>query len=200
MKKLSNVKFIAPALAAIIVAGLAYLYVPTIAAQPGTNYNEIVTRQFVEMRLAQLAEELRGNVPTATPPTGTSNISASERDALFAEIMAYFEIMYGERLNQALAHVPGPRYVGQVTPFTTLNPQAGQSIIFNEGAEFILRGGSASAITGANGIPDVTAGEDVLNGDTIGLNHLMMIPRSDGRGVAFHTDSWIMVRGGFTWR
>jgi len=196
---------------ALILAGLAYFYTPTQASQPGTSENPIVTQRYVDEQITKLSEEvsiLRGIlanvVPNALPTTGTqsSNISATERDALFAEVMEYFELMYGDRLNRALELVPPPGdepREPQTVVFTVLNPKAGQVITFNAGTEFILRGGRATAVTGPiNGIPDVTAGADVMNGENIGLNHLMMIPVTDGRGVHFHAESWIMVRGGYT--
>jgi hypothetical protein len=118
---------------------------------------------------------------------------------LFAAMMYYFEIMYGERLDAALANIPGP--AGEpiqpvIAPFEVLNPQAGDILTFVEGTEVILRGGRAIALTGIyNGIPDVTAGEDIMNGEDIGLNHLMIFPRTDGRGMIFTYESWIMMRG-----
>jgi hypothetical protein len=166
----------------------------------------------VEDRISQLADEiavLRAAIglgatmqtPT-TPATGTTaNISDGDIGAIIAEILEYFESVYGERLNRALQNVPPPGYEpreAQVVPFIVLNPQAGQIIIFDEGAEFILRGGRGTAVTGVDGILNVTAGVDVTNGTEISLNHLMMIPRTDGRGVHFHTESWIMVRGDYT--
>jgi hypothetical protein len=191
---------------ALILATLAYLYVPTLATQPGVQDDPLVTRRFVEQEIAKLASEvatLRGIIsgnPQATPRP-SSTIPDSQRDPLFAEIMEYFETVYGERLDKALANVHPPGFLpSDVIPFVTLNPQEGQSIIFEAGAEFILRGGRATAITGVNGIADVTAGADVLNGESIGLNHLMMVPRSDGRGVTFNAESWIMVRGGYAWQ
>jgi hypothetical protein len=214
---MKNLKFRTKCLCALaafslVVFTVTYFYVPTLAAQPGDTADPLVTRRFVEESIAQLSEEiavLRGiiaaispsSLPNVTPQTAP-NIPLSERDAFFAEIMEYFEAVYGARLDMALQLVPGPGdepREGQVVVFTVLNPQAGQIITFHAGTEFILRGGRATAVTGPyNGIPDVTAGADVMNGEEIGLNHLMMIPFTDGRGVHFHAESWIMVRGGYT--
>jgi hypothetical protein len=210
---MKNIKLIILSCFILVIAGFAYFYIPTQAAQPGTNADPLVTQRFVEEQISKLSEEiaiLRGILatvaPNALPSTGTSssgtNISASDRDGLFAEVMEYFEKMYGERLDRALEMVPPPGHEPrepQTVVFTVLNPQAGQVMTFNAGTEFILRGGRASAVTGPlNGIPDVTAGQDVMNGENIGLNHLMMIPVTDGRGVHFQAESWIMVRGGYT--
>jgi hypothetical protein len=199
---------------ALIVSAVAYVYVPVFASLPGEDGNRVVTERYVEMRFTQLADEIAvlrnqisGGVQVSQPQTtpSVSNIPISERDALFAEIMEYFEVMYGERLNLALQNVPAPGHEPreicepQLIPFEVINPQEGQVILFSAGAEFILRAGRATAVTGpVNGIADVTVGQDVINGENIGLNHLMMIPVTDGRGIHFQTDSWLMVRGDYT--
>ena len=188
------------------------------AAQPGDATDPLVTRRFVEDRLATITAEIAQlrnivmgitpNTPAATPspvaPPPLPSLSATETedvDELFALVMYYFETVYGERLDAALAHIPGPvgdPFAPRIVPFEILNPKAGEKIIFDASAEFILRGGSATAITGINGIANVTTGTDVLNGESIGLNNLMMVPVSDGRGIVFQRESWLMVRGGYT--
>jgi hypothetical protein len=226
MKKINGTKLVAIALAAILITVVAYS--ATTAEAASETADPLVTRRFVEGLLAPITDELAtlrnaiatispNALPTATPipgatplplpittPTpGTTTISESDMDELFALVMYYFETMYGERLDAALANIPGPAgepHPPQTAAFTVLNPQAGQILTFDAGTEFILRGGSAVALTGIyNGIPDVTAGTDVMNGERIGLNHLMIMPVADGRGIVFQSESWLMVRGGYTW-
>lgn len=75
---------------------------------------------------------------------------------------------------------------------------AGQKLIGNEGTEIILRSGEATAIdNGANGVSDITAGKDLMTGNWVNPNHLLLVPRSDGRGIAASTDIWVMVRGSY---
>jgi hypothetical protein len=77
--------------------------------------------------------------------------------------------------------------------------RAGQKVIGGEGAEIILRSGEATAIGNAdNGVSDLTGGRDLMNGVTVQTNHLLLIPRNDGRGLTALTDGWIMVRGPYT--
>jgi hypothetical protein len=76
---------------------------------------------------------------------------------------------------------------------------AGQKLIGNEGTEVILRSGEATAIdNGANGVSDITGAKDLMTGQTVAQNHLLLIPRSDGRGILAATEVWIMVRGSYT--
>ncbi len=76
---------------------------------------------------------------------------------------------------------------------------AGQKLIGNEGTEVILRSGEATAIdNGANGVSDVTGAMDLMTGQSVAQNHLLLIPRSDGRGIQAITEIYVMVRGAYT--
>lgn len=88
-------------------------------------------------------------------------------------------------------------YVDRYVKFSVVNLSAGQSLISSApGVEVIVRAGKATAIgTDAGGVADLTAGLDLKTGREIALNHLMMLPRADGRGVYARTDLVLMVRG-----
>ncbi len=76
---------------------------------------------------------------------------------------------------------------------------AGQKLIGNEGTEVILRSGEAAAIdNGANGVSDVTGAKDLMTGQSVAQNHLLLIPRTDGRGIQAITEVWVMVRGSYS--
>lgn len=76
---------------------------------------------------------------------------------------------------------------------------AGQKLIGNEGTEVILRSGEATAIdNGANGVSDVTGAKDLMTGQSVAQNHLLLIPRSDGRGIRAITEIWVLVRGSYS--
>ncbi|MCL2839174.1 MAG: hypothetical protein FWE05_00235 [Defluviitaleaceae bacterium] len=185
----------------LAVSAMAYLYMPIIA-QPGDHNDPLVTRRYVDDRISQLEEQIAvlqhlitGMPPGGTLPSGTSNIpggiGSAEADALFAEVMLYFELMYGDLLRDAAANT------GDVVPFTVHLIPAGRTVVFEGGAEFIMRTGQGRVVAGENGIVDVTAGRDVGNNQEVSTNHLMMVPATDGRGVTFTTAAWIMVRGGY---
>lgn len=72
----------------------------------------------------------------------------------------------------------------------------GQSIIGKGGTEIILRGGKAKIIAGElGGLSDVTDGKDLGMGKSIPPEHLLIIPRNDGRGAYAVTDAIFLVRG-----
>ena len=83
--------------------------------------------------------------------------------------------------------------------FAVVQMKAGQKIVGQEGTEIIVRSGEATAIdNGENGISDLTDGKDLRTGQTAPLNHLLLVPREDGRGILAGTDGYLMIRGGYT--
>jgi len=78
--------------------------------------------------------------------------------------------------------------------------EQGQILIGDKSAEIILRSGIASAVdSGMGGLADVTGGKDLRNGENISQNHLLIVPRDDGRGVkAENNHVVLMVKGGYT--
>ena len=197
---------------AVIAIG-AVRIVPIIA-QPGDASDPLVTRSFVESRIAQVMEEINqlrqaiGGGGTGYNVSGgvtTGNLSEVDRNALFEEFLQYFDVIYGDMLRTAVGMYPPtppdaiviPPLGGTVVPFEALMVPEGRTLIGHAGAEFILRGGSATAVSGPDGMVDVTAGRDVVSGETMPTNHLLLVPRSDGRGFIAHTDVWVMIKGGF---
>lgn len=78
----------------------------------------------------------------------------------------------------------------------------GKILIANAGAEFIVRSGKAVIYTqDSNGVADLTAGVDLLNGQAAPSNHLLSFPR-EGRGIkvkdGLTSNLVVMVRGGYT--
>jgi len=83
------------------------------------------------------------------------------------------------------------------TSFVAIQLFRGQSLLGSEGTEVILRSGEAAAIGNASGdgVSNITHGKDLKTGDKIDKNHLLIIPRKDGRGIIAKTDTWVMVKG-----
>lgn len=79
----------------------------------------------------------------------------------------------------------------------------GKYLIGKAGTEIILRGGKATAhgVAVDQGLSDVTDGKDIDNTkSTLPVNHLIIIPRNDGRGAYAITDAIFMVRGDYSIR
>lgn len=77
--------------------------------------------------------------------------------------------------------------------------EKGERIAGGKGTEIILRSGQAVVIDSiSGGISDLTAGKDLKKGEKAPQNHLLLIPRDDGRGLAAQTNAVLMVRGTYT--
>jgi len=204
MKKKTAKSLIIMFLVASVIA-LAQ-FVPVLA-QPGDANDPLVTRRYVDDRISEVRIEINqlrtivnNIVPGSVGGNIGGNISNADRDALFGEVMLYFEAMYGDMLRAAMAVAdatditPG---TPQVVPFEPLFVPAGRTLVAEAGVEFILRSGHATAVSGPDGMVNITAGTDVTHGVRIPLNNLMLVPRSDGRGLHFVTDSWLMIKGNY---
>lgn len=85
--------------------------------------------------------------------------------------------------------------------FAVVNVKSGQKVIFDSGAEFILRKGSGTIIgTELGGIADTTSGYDLADGTGMPSNHLLIVPRDDGRGFIASSDVIVMIKGGYSFR
>src|SRR5665647_1744742 len=90
-------------------------------------------------------------------------------------------------------------YVDSKVSYLPVKREAGQTLIGDEGTEIILRSGEATAIdNGANGVSDISAGKDLMTGNLVAVNHLLLIPRKDGRGIMVSTEAWVIIRGNYT--
>lgn len=87
---------------------------------------------------------------------------------------------------------------------------ADKSLVCKDGTEIILRSGKGEAIskittifengieeTIDNGLTDVTDGKDLKMGANIPQDHLLIVPRDDGRGVYCVSNSFFLVKGDY---
>lgn len=90
-------------------------------------------------------------------------------------------------------------YVDQYMQWKVAELKTGQVLQCHAGTEFIPRRGQVVVVDSTgNGIPDVTAGADIYAGSAVPLNHLLIVPRDDGRGVKAQSPAVMMYRGGVT--
>ncbi len=87
-------------------------------------------------------------------------------------------------------------YVDQLALFRVVSVPAGQVILGEAGTEMVVRGGKATVVTTPQGgLLNVSAGLDMQQGEAVPPNHLIVVPRSDGRGFHAQTDLVLMVKG-----
>ena len=134
---------------------------------------------------------------------GISTNGRMKRKLVFAAaivlLLGVGAIVYAVTPGSAEDPVVSRSYVHARTSFSPVELMEGQRLIGGEGAEIILRSGVARVIAGGyNGVSDLTSGRDLLSGYWVYPNHLILVPRDDGRGILAETDGWVMVRGDFT--
>ena len=75
---------------------------------------------------------------------------------------------------------------------------AGDKVIAAQGAEMIPRSGRVETIAQElGGLSDITAGVDLKQGERAPLNHMLIVPRSDGRGLKASTNAIVLMRGNY---
>ena len=83
--------------------------------------------------------------------------------------------------------------------FKVVEVPAGKSVYGEAGTEFVLRSGKGSIIaTSKGGVADLTSGKDLKNESIVPLNHHLVVPISDGRGLKLTAESLVMIKGGYT--
>lgn len=145
--------------------------------QPGDSEDPLVTYSYVEKRIEQLKfyieEKLSG---------GSTNNTEIQR--LSQE---------NETIKKQLAQLMSNSSGGGLE---IVELKQGRKLICGAGTEIILRSGSAKAIVSElGGLSDLTAGKDLASNEPISLNHLVVIPRDDGRGAYVDRFAIFMIRG-----
>lgn len=120
-------------------------------------------------------------------------VTKSYIDRVVEELKAYVDSKSGSSQETTT-----PETSGVSSTYQVLNVSKGQKITMGESTEFILRAGNGVIFAGTQGgIADVTGGEDLLSGESVPQNHLLIVPRSDGRGFTAKTDAVLMLRGSY---
>lgn len=165
-------------LSIIIVALTGVIKATT--GEAGSENDPLVTKSYVDKLISQLKSN------------GTSTGTTIDTTALKNELEQY--------INQKLATQQQNTGQNQATSnieFVAIELSANAKLICKAGAEVILRSGSAVAIDNAtgDGLSDITDGKNISNNIVVEKNHLLIIPKTDGRGIKATTKSWVMVKG-----
>jgi hypothetical protein len=101
-------------------------------------------------------------------------------------------------IQQALAHFNPPPGATGTNAFTVVTLPAGATMTLAAGTEVVLRSGRVTAVASPQGgLADLTGGRDLANGSPVAANHLLLCPRSDGRGLVAVSDAILLVSGGY---
>lgn len=84
-------------------------------------------------------------------------------------------------------------YIESFYKWQNVNLKAGQTATTDLSVELVALSGETEVISGE--LIDLTAAQVLKPGDIIPLNHLILSPRSDGRGIKATRDSEILIKG-----
>jgi len=153
------------------------------------NYEINALRSYFNARINAVESQITSDHPTTTAaPIDVEEIMNSLRDELLPILMEEIN-----RQNQQTPNTP------QTPQFTVLELTAGQTVVGDEGAKIILRGGTALVYSRVeNGLADLTTGDELFHGANVPLNHYLMVSRDDGRGIMVTSgEAWVIVEGAF---
>ncbi|WP_139159824.1 hypothetical protein [Acidaminobacter hydrogenoformans] len=160
------------AIGAVTVLALFGAVSVATSGDPGTSTDPVVTRSYVEERLSEIEDAF-----------------VKDLNALSDQIEAL------ESSSGSGTTAPAP---GAPPAFVVVELEEGSTVVFGENTQVILRGGSATAIAAENDLPDVTGGAGLGMGQKIPLNHLIIIPKDDGRGMKINARTWLMISGKYS--
>ncbi len=89
---------------------------------------------------------------------------------------------------------------GGIGQYEVVYLSQGAKLLAKSPCEIILRTGSAIIVSiTANGLNDISTGEELLNAVSVPLYHCLLVPRGDdGRGIQITSgDAYVMVRGAY---
>lgn len=162
------------ALGAIMALALFGAVSVATSGDPGTSTDPVVTKSFVEKRLSEISAVFDRKLE-----------QLSDRvDGVEAVVES------GSGTGSAASGAP--------PAFVVVELADGDVVTFGENTQVILRGGAATAIAAENDLPDVTGGSGLGLGAKVPLNHLIIIPKNDGRGMKIVDRAWLMIAGKYT--
>ncbi|HOK43645.1 MAG TPA: hypothetical protein PLD49_08270 [Thermoclostridium caenicola] len=162
------------------------------AGEPGSSSDPLVTKSYVDQQIAQLAAKIN----SSSGGSSSGNVNNATVEQLKADVgdLTRFVVdaLSGlQELKDRVAVIENG--------FTVISLKKGQTLVLGGGSEVILRSGQATAISGESGtLVDVSAGKDLNNGVSVPVQHLIIAPKGDGRGLKITADAYLIVRGGYT--
>lgn len=130
-------------------------------------------------------------------------VTQSYVDSQISQLKTYIDGQIGvltTSINSVKSDLANVQKQTPTTAFDIVSLKNGQQLICDSGAELILRAGYAKAVGSVDGgLADTTSGADIADGKDVPRNHLLIIPRDDGRGLkaTAPNNTIVMVKGSY---
>jgi hypothetical protein len=187
---MSKKKVVYPVFMALLFM-LAAIVMVQAAGTPGSSSDPLVTKSYVDQQIAQLSARIGsgGGSGGTVNSSAVSQLQTDVGDLTRFVIDALTDI---ENIKGRLATIE--------SGFSIVQMSKGQKLILGSGSDFILRSGQATAIKGESGtLVDASAGVDLLDGANVPVQHLVITPKGDGRGIIIKSaTAYLIIRGSYS--
>ncbi|URJ43452.1 hypothetical protein MF628_003056 [Paenibacillus polymyxa] len=158
------------------------------SGQPGTADDPVVTKSYVDQKIAQAIKG--GGTASSTSSKTTSSTAPATNTTT------------SNTTSSGTSNAAKSSTVEQTEALKVVDVKPGQKLIAKAGSEFILRNGYAVVYSmDASGAIDITSGTEIAHNQAVDKNHLLSFPR-EGRGIQVKEGQKfglvVMVRGGYT--
>ncbi|MGG1939122.1 hypothetical protein ABFY57_05170 [Paenibacillus polymyxa] len=158
------------------------------SGQPGTADDPVVTKSYVDQKIAQA---IKGGGTASSTSSKTTNSTAPATNTTASNTT-----------SSGTSNAAKSSTVEQTEALKVVDVKPGQKLIAKAGTEFILRNGNAVVYSmDASGAIDITSGTEIVHNQAVEKNHLLSFPR-EGRGIQVKEGQKfglvVMVRGGYT--
>ncbi|HHU90695.1 MAG TPA: hypothetical protein GXZ22_06525 [Clostridiaceae bacterium] len=162
------------------------------AGQPGSDADPLVTKSYVDQKIAQLSAQIGSGSSTGSGTVNNATITQLQTDV---GDLTKFIVDALTEIETLKARVDSLE-----NGYAVVEAKAGQKVILAGGSEAILRSGAAEALVGTyGGLVDASIGGDIdKNGMKIPVQHLLISARSDGRGLLIKQNAYLLIRGAYT--
>ncbi len=171
--------------------------VSAIVYAAGSGYDSasdpLVTKSYVDKKFLDIGSSVKDTIKDTIEEELNAQLEGLDivetiKDELKAEL-------YKETKEELLADLKDEDFSADIS-YTLVSLSKGQTLVATGGMELILRSGTATAITVDDGLSDLTAGKDLTSGETLSLDHYIINPIGDGRGILVTSDNAdVLVRG-----
>ena len=162
-------------------AGAADSISATVTTVPGTAEDPVVTKSYVDQRLAELGSGTGGSTGGTTAPGNGGNAgtggNTGNTGGGTSGSGAGGSAGSGSGAAGGNSNPPGGTdTTADGVSIKIINVPVGKTLIAGDGAEVVVRAGKALAYSSdSNGISDVTDGIDIKSGASVPNNHLISV-------------------------
>jgi hypothetical protein len=172
------------------------------SGQPGTADDPVVTKSYVDQKIAQA---LKGGAPASSTSGKTTSLEGTGAKASTGSGISTGVSASNSKPNATASNATNSgkaSSVEQTEALQVVDVKPGQKLLAKAGSEFILRNGYAVVYSmDASGAIDITSGTEIVHNQAVEKNHLLSFPR-EGRGIQVKEGQKfgliVMVRGGYT--